>query len=570
MSDFSRIPCVTLDVAVKWCGNTYGVAPCTASGPVGSECYHGWASCQDKANFAPTEKLVKAVTTGAPLPAHVQRLPHIKKDGVKFTPTEIDPRAGLATRAQVVFTLFDEPLPDHDWDPYWATRATPAQGTFWSRLLARFPAYSGAAATVGRAYFTDGWDDAEFINESYIVESIKGPSSSGEVTITVRDLIKLADRALLPAPTSGKLAVELLPGDMSMTLGTGEGAQYDATGYVRVGDQIIRYTSNAGDVLSWPDSTYRSQFGTTAVTQAVGDGVQQCLVFIDERFYAVNRTLCNESGIADANIDIAGMQAEDDEWLGTRYKITACLSEPEQVSVYLAELAQQTGGVTWLDPVSQKVKYKYIGPQSPAALTGATITREANLVDGQTKIEPLDSLRLTRAGIFYNLATATSNRKEGKNYLRPMIYIDADAEGVNEYNDVRSDVLYSRWFTSANDAAMRGFIKRRVGTYRDVPRNIVGKVTAKDAAIREGELYDVTTAQLTGLDGAPRTVRCLVVKRVDNGNGLDLTLRTTNFSRRYAFIAPNGTSDYPANGGYACICLDTGKFADGSDGYRII
>jgi len=390
------------------------------------------------------------------------------------------------------------------------------------------------------------------------------------VTITVRDLIKLADRALLPAPTSGKLAVELLPGDMSMTLGTGEGAQYAASGYVRVGDQIIRYTSNAGDVLSWPDSTYRSQFGTTAYDQSVGDGVQQCLVFVDQRFVAVNETLLNEAGIVDANIDIAGMTAEDDQWLGTRYNITACLSEPEQVSVYIAELAQQSGGVTWFDPEAQKVKYKYIGPQSPAALTGMTITNAVNLVDGQTKREPLDSLRLTRAGIFYNIATATSNRKEGKNFLRPMIYIDSDAEGPNEYGDVRSDVLYSRWFTSANDAAMRGFIKRRVGTYRDVPVNIVGKVTAKDAGIREGELYDVTTPLLTNLDGSTRTVRCLVVKRKDNGNGLDVTLRTTNFSRRYGFIAPNGTADYPANGGYACVCLNTGKFADGSDGYRII
>ena len=63
---------------------------------------------------------------------------------------------------------------------------------------------------------------------------------------------------------------------------------------------------------------------------------------------------------------------------------------------------------------------------------------------------------------------------------------------------------------------------------------------------------------------------CLVVKRKDNGRGLDITLRTTNFGRRYGFIAPNGTGDYPNNDGYACACLNTGVFSDGSSGYLII
>jgi len=564
---FARIPAYRFTINLAWCGNTYGVGLCTASGPSGSECYHSWRTCQDKNNFNKTTKAAKYVTAGTAKPSSEQSRPYITKADI--LPTEVDPHKGLAVRASATITMRDEPCPDHDFDPYHATRATPAGGSYWSRLLARFH-YSNITATLERAYFTDGWDESEFVSEGYIVESITGPTSTGEVTVKIKDLLQLANGTMLPAPTPCKLAVALGPSDLSMTLQTGHGSYLTASGYVRVGDQVIRYTSNAGDVLSWPDSTYRSQFGTTATAQEIGDGVQQCEVFSAARFHAVVQRLCNASGIADGKIDLTGNQADDDEWLGERYEITTCLSESEKISTYLEELAVETGGAIWLDPVAQKVKYRYIGPQSPAALTAKTLTRTANLIDGQTKIAPQDSMRLTRAAVFYNLVTATSNRSEAKSYLRPAIFIDASAESANEYGDIRDRAFYSRWFTADNDLAMQGMIARRVGAYRDAPKNVECKVDAKDAGIREGDLYDVTTAQLTDYAGNPTPVRCLVVKRKDNGNGLDLTLRTTTFGRRYGFIAPNGTSDYPDNGGYACICLNTGKFADGSDGYRII
>lgn len=570
MSDFSRIPVYNLEVDLPWCGNTYGVAPCTAAGAAGSECYHTYLTCQDKVNFTLSTKTLSICSTGAPIPAGRKVRPYIKKGGVQLAATEIDPRAGLAARASCTIEAVDEPCPDTEFDPYHATRAAPATGTFWGRLLARFHNLSNLTARIDRAYLTAGWDDAEFVTEQYILESIRGPSARAEVKITLKDTIKLADRTKLPTPSTGKLSVVLGTNDLQLTLGTAEAADYEATGFVRIKDQVIQYTGIAGDVLSWPDSTYRSQFGTTAEVGAIGDVVQQCLVYEDVSFTDVVHDILNRSGIADANIDLTGIQAEDDQWLGTRYRITACLHEPESASVYLTELAQQTGGVFWWDPVAAKVKYKFIGPQSPATMTGATLTDEANIVLGSVDVTPLDDLRLTRAYVGYNLVTATSNVKEGKNFLGGRGYVDAGAESALEYNDVRSDVMYSRWFTTANEAGVTGFVKRRVGQYRDVPKNITMRVDAKDADIREGDLYDVSTAQIVDETGAVRPVRCLVVKRKDNGKGLDLTLRTTNFSRRYGFIAPNGTANYPNNDGYACACLNTGYFSDGSSGYLVI
>ena len=565
MSGIAKIPAVQLEIDIDRCSLVYGVGACTATGTPGQECYQTYKTCQAKAAYTQgTPLTIKLQMIGAP--TVVGYRPYLKS--YTPSPTEISMEAGLGPRASATLTVADEPCIDVEFDPYIANRAAPATGTYWSRFFARVHNNSGRPARIKRAGLaTDG--TGTYTTELYQVESMKGPSN-GEVTIVLKDPLKLADRIKVPKPTSGKLAVALGTGDLLMTLGTGEGAQYPATGYVRVGDQVIRYTSNAADVLSWPDSTYRSQFNTTAVSADIGAGVQLCKVYIGELVSDVIKDLCNEANIADANIDLAGNAIEDADWLGTAYRITACLPDPEDVTVYLGEIAVETGGAIWWSPVAQKVRYKFIGPQSPAASAGQELTETANLIEGSTKVEPQDALRKTYTGIYYDLVNATANRKEAKNYNRGEIHVDTDAESANEYGDRRVDLLQSRWFSIDNASAMRAFVKRRLGRYRDAPVNVSFKVDPKDADIREGDLYTITTSQIVGEDGSNRPINVLVLKRTENSGDIELVTRSTNFERRYGFIAPDGTSNFPDNGGYACICLDTGLMPDGSPGYLII
>lgn len=716
MSLFARKNITVLEMDIDRCTLTYGVAPCTAAAGVGNECYNTWRSCQDKANYTRGTTTLKFCDRGAPIPAGESLRPYLSN--IKFAPTEIDPDTGVARRAAVSLTAVDETDSDVGADPYRANRASAAQGTYWARFFARNHNYSNRPARIKRAYLTGAFSWPDFTTELYQIEAMKGPSGTGEVSITLKDPLKIADRVKLPAPSSGKLAAALGTNDLKIILRLGDGSGYSASGYVRVGDQILRYdrkevqngwnfynntldgftatnatlasgadsltvTATAADpqirvassiygwryryliarlkrnvagawdgrvyystsahgesasyyksisepagigagyvlavwdmhaltaggtdwqintitgvrldldansgsvyeidyiawsetatldlnVLSLPDSTYRSQFGTTAVAQKIGDGVQQCLAYVYQPFSTVVRGLLNQAGILDANIDVAGLTSEDSTWLGPRYYITACLSEPEDVSVYLGELALQSGGCLWWSPVAQKVKYKFLGPSSPAAVTSNTFTDAANIIDGSMKVEPLDTLRRTYLAIYYELYSATANRKEAKNYTRGEIYIDADAESANEYGDRRVDVHYSRWFTDANSLAMAAWTKRRLGQYRDAPKKLEFRVDPKDAVVAEGDLYDITTAAITGLNGAPQTVRCLVVKRQDNAGDIAVTARSTNFLRRYGFIAPNGTSNFPNNNDYACICNAAGKMNDGSNGYLVI
>ena len=48
---FGREPIELVEMVLPKCANTYGTAPCTASGAPGSECFNTRATCQDPDNY---------------------------------------------------------------------------------------------------------------------------------------------------------------------------------------------------------------------------------------------------------------------------------------------------------------------------------------------------------------------------------------------------------------------------------------------------------------------------------------------------------------------------------------
>ena len=569
MTAFKTTAVTVLEIDLDRCANTYGVSPCTASGGPGAECYNTWSSCQDKPNFVKTTKTWRFCTGGAPQPVGEQLRPYIAD--VSSSPTEIDMESGLARRAAVNVVMRDEPDSDVEADPYIANRAAPAQGTFWSRLIARNRNYSGRFARIRRAYLGGTWDWGDFTDELYIVDSIKGPAANGRVEIALKDPVKLADRRKVPEPSTGKLAAELAATDLSLTLEPGQGADYPASGHVRVGDEVIAYDANAGDVLSWPGLGNRAQFGTAAVEAGIGETVQVCQVWIGVTATTVLSDLLLAGDIPPANIDTAGFAAEDAFWLGTGYRITVCLSEPETAATLVADLAVQLGGYLWWDPVGQTVRFRVLAPLRPSQAVAATLRDASEVIEGSGRVETLDGLRTTVRGMLYAIASATADRDEAVNYLRAQLYVDAEAESANEYGDRRTHLLKSRWFGAANDGAVLAQVSRAAAYYRDAPRKLDLAVDAKDAGLREGDIVDLETAMLAGLDGAAKTTRCIVVWRRDERGRVALRLRSTRpGDRRHAFIAPNGTADYPTDTVYAHMAPTAAGFADTGEPYRII
>lgn len=560
---FEHHSVTVVELDIDRCANSYGVAPCTASGAPGGECYNRWRTCQDKNNFAKSTETLRFCTANAPVPAGERIRPYVSK--VSFAPTEIDLDRGLGRRAKATVTFADDICSDVEADPYHANRSQPAQGSYWTRFLARNPNAVGRWARIREGYLVDGvWDWGKFTDEWYVIDSLKPPDSHGNVQLVLKDLIKLADRRQTPEPSAGSLSADLSVGADTVSLGVGEGAGYDAAGWVAIGDEVIEYTAVSGDSLT---GCIRGQFNTIPAAAEAGDSVQQCRVWIDTPAWQVMRDLLVDGGIPLANIDTAEFQSEYDQWLGVGYEITACLTEPEDITKHLQELPVQLGGFMWFDPETQKVRFNVLAPIAPDDPPVKTLTDEANVLEGSVRLDVLDDLRTTLRGISFDLRRATANRGEAGSYRATVIAVDLDAESANEFDARRSMIARSRWFSGANLAAVQTQVTRRNAWYRDAPLKIEVRVDANDADIALADLVDGTIAQVTEFDGSPKTVRAIVVKHQKVDGGIRLTLRATALGKRYAFIAPDGTGDYPAGAEYVHIAPDENGFSDGTSAY---
>jgi len=632
-----------LEIDLDRCTNTYGVAPCTATGAAGTECYNTFQTCQAKAAYNKGIHTYSFITRGAPIPPGELVRPYL--DSSNTSPTVANPGDGLARRASVSVKLVDEPDSDTEQDPYKATRA-PAQGTFWTRLIARNRNYGGRAARLRRGFAVTPWDWGTFQTERYIIDSLAGPDKNGVVSMTLKDPITLADQVKVPIPTDGKVAVALPDYErrgyaQSGTLSTivldtkasavdgyyvgmavriddqtaageeriisayvgatreatvsvnwsvapdstslfsihhlqvsvtaGKGAQYDVYGYpayVRLGDEIIRITSRSGDTLLWDTSADRAQFNTPLASHNTSETLQACKTFSDTPITDVVIALANEAGISNTYIDTVGLADQETTWYGTDYHITVALSAPDTVSNYLKELAIESSSIIWWSPIDQKLKMMAVVPNAPS--TVPLLSEEASIIEGSFDVQRLDDQRLTMTAMAYNLIYPTADRKKPSSFLSAEMFIDADAESANEYGDQRVNVIYSRWFGAANAQAAANLAGRTINARRNAPLGLKFKIDPKDANFDVGALRDVLSNKITDVTGAPVTMRVLITRYDDNGRFVNIEARSTDFGRRWAFIAPDGTPDYPADSSYAHICLDTGLMGDGTEGYLII
>lgn len=643
-----RYPVFVLELDIDRCTNTYGVAPCTAAAGVGNECYNTFATCHARATFVRGTATKKFCSRGVVVPGETVR-PYISGNAA-VTPTEIVPGKGLAMRSQTQVKLVDEPAPDHLEDPYYATRPAAAQGTFLTRLLARNTNLVGRVARVRQGYVVSPWDWTVFQTQLFVIDAVRGPDDSGNVTLVLSDPLKLADRNVVPAATAGKLAAAIAAishrdaaqagGASTITLatsasavdgayngqevylesGTGAGqrrvisgyvgatrvatvsvawavqpvagtvyqvsplsldvgaaraAQYPdpATSgkaeYVRVNDEVLRYTAKAGSVLSWTDSTYRAQFGTIRGDHKVDDAVQLCRAWISKRPWEVLRDIFVESGISATYLDTAAWQIEDTDWLNGS-EITAIITAPERASDLAGELLRDINAVMWWAPVDQKVKFMVNRPAPASSL----LLDDDALMLGSTKVERLDAERITQAAMYYSLRNATSNVKEAKNYQAAAITIDADAQSANEYGDTRPSTTYSRWLSAPNTTFVTTACTRRVLRLRNAPARITFKVDPKDE-VTLGQMLLVSTRRLAGAVGAPKPTLARVVRVADKGAHFEVAALTVGWgSKQYGYIAPNGQPDYgiasAAQRAYGYISnTATSRMSNGDDGYYI-
>ena len=573
-----------VEVDFPTCALTYGNAPCTASGGSGAECRNTNNTCQDLANYdGSTTKTIEFCDTNITIPGYPM---HPLLKSAKLYPTKIVKDKALGKRAQITLTFCDEGtsnfVDDADIDPYWANRTGTAQGSFWRKLKAIFKYYNGAALRIKTTYINSTYDPTDCVTRNYILDEIQGPDKNGQVTLTAFDVLKLADdeRAKWPVATTGTLATALTSSSTSsFTLTSGAGQYDDAGGYIRIGDEVIQYTSgsDSGSDYSIAGTITRGAYNTTAAAHSIGDTAQKCYELSTTNIVDFLETLLfTAAGISSGYKDTTTWTAAKANWFAST-NLTGLITEAEGVVSIIEDLQQNHAlFYIWWDEINQKIKLKAVAP-SDAVTTSLTDT--ANIIEVK-KVKELPNSRITRSIVYFGPLSPISTT-EANDYKSAYVHIDANAETAVQYGDKRIVIAYARFFTSEGLAVQFG--GRKISRFRNPPKLIELIVDAKDtASLWTGDLANVSTRYMQDVDGSNLSTLMQIFSAQEltdkaAGTHYKFELMDTVYQGRYARIMSSGsTSVYSsatdaekATGGY--IASSGGAdFSDGGEAYKIV
>lgn len=571
-----RMPLTIVELDLDVCTLTYGSAPCTAAGAVGSECYNTRKTCQDAANYTKGTKTYRFCEPVENLPTGINMMPVLVKE--KRTGTKIEPGEGLGKRGIATLKFKDFPSHDRDIDPYVATRTydPAAQGTFWGKLIARNPYYQGRILRIRTAYITEPWDWANTEDRVYMLESITGPDRRGNIKLIAKDLLKLADdkRAQCPPATKGELTATLTTGETgSFTITSGEGADYPAAdGEISINDEIIGYATRAGDTFS---TLTRAQWGTVADEHDEGDRVQLCKSWTSVNVVdIIEELLTTYAGIDGAYIPTTDWADEKALWLAS-HNFTTIIIEPEGVNKLLGELMQQAMLYIWWDEIAQLVKLRTLAPSQLNALPD-TINDDEHILADSVSVKEYPKGRYSQVWVFYAIKDYTDGLNV-KNFTKVDIQADAGAESADQYGDQRILKVYSRWMNAANAGQAAALAGRLFARVRDNPIVVKFALDAKDSSYWTGDAININTDSLQDVSGANAVslINILSATEKETGTRFEYEAMVEFFSGFYGFIMANtapvfsaATDEEKRAGGY--IAPNSGVFSDGTDAYKII
>lgn len=564
---------VVVGLVMDYCSLTAGVGACTATQTGDAKCHNTRATCNDAANYDKTTKEYKCCQPRSSLPRGEPMFPVI--DGkVKKSATSTTAGSGLGKRSVVQVKLKDFPHHDRGIDPYVSERTYDPleRGTFWGKFIKRNPYYEGRTLKVYYGYIGDTFSWSDFEIQEYDIVDITGPDN-GYINITAKDvLVRTYDRkSQYPSASTGSLLADITSGATSATLtpsGIGND-EYPASGYISIGKEAISFTRSA-DVLTLT----RSQWGTEAKTHTAGDTVQICASWDGTNIIDVlDELLVTGAGLPSAYIPTADWTTEKDLWLSAA-NVKGILMKPESIEKVIAELSESFMFDIWWDATAQEVKIKALSPE-PSGVTVNTLTEGSNIKQGSLKIQRKSKDRYTEIRVFYN-KTDYSEDDKLENFASIQISSDVGRAGADRYDGNSIKTIKSRWFEAgANAAQLAG---RLLARFADTPETVTFMLDNKDHGKMEmAGRVELDSWQFQDASGAneARKFQVLEIAEGEAGHDFKVTCLTSSFTGRYGFIAPIGTPDYSSatedqKDRYSFICLSTGLFADGTEGYKII
>lgn len=507
----SREPLQVVEIVEPRCSRSFGVSPCLA---VGDNCFNTDATCK----FVTALDLTASATTRFVMPAANRVLSSGFQPGtaipalmaVDTAPTVLNVGAGnddlspLGSRAVATVAIKDFPYNDVGFDPYLSTRAyDPSQrGSFWTKWLARNPFHVGYTLRIYDGYFGD--DLADMIMREYSIEKIDASRSS--VRITAKDILrKITDNQIkAPALSSGSLASAIGAGDTSFTVAGALIADYPATGWVRIGSELIAYTSvgTSGSNLLFSGLT-RGAVNTTAAAQSVNSRVQRVLAYVDEPFSDIIYDLLTSWGeIPTAFIDKAAWDAEWDEWRQL-YRFTGYITEPTDVDRLVGELCQQGLANVWWDERIQQIIFRAQRPN----FAPRTLTQDGDVVADSFTVQEIPKDRASQVYVYFNPRNPVLSLADKNSFANAEAFIDVDKE--RQYGETKVKEIFCRWVPSSVIARTLG--QAYLLRFRDVRRQISFTLTAKDIEdVWTGDVVQVRHFLVTDFTGAERVAPWLI------------------------------------------------------------
>ena len=547
-------------------------------------CHNTRSTCKDTPNYTPsnTENNVWLTTDSVDFPRGLAPagvgaiIPCLKT--IQAAPTRITLGKGIGYRASISCTFKDLTHHDRGLDKYVDYREyIPAeQGTFWGKYLARNRFYQKRELSFFQGYIAPtGYDANDFRELAFIIEKMEGPTSGDTAKVTAKDFLKFVDdkRAVVPALSAGSLASGISAGAGSFSANSGEGAGYAAAGFARIDSEYFGYT-RVGDVFT---VTENGAWGTTQATHAAGASIQECWyaqsVNVVDIIYEFMNTY---AGISATYLPYNDNPSVPDEWddekanfLGS-YDLTTIIGKPTGIATLLAELAEQCLIMFWWDPENKLVKLVTNAP----GRSGTTLNDDEHFLKDSISVKEDPKQRVSQIWVYYNSLDYTKSSLD--NYQSWYIKTDADLEGSDQYNEAAIREIKSRWFTDANLGVIIEMAGRMITLFGLNPRIVTFRMDIKDGDTVTGDIVQMDTDQQQDASGANLHMNGIVLehREVELGHTIEYVAQEYPFVGRYGTIGPDTLGEYTAESdankaAYAFICLDTGLFADGTEGYKI-
>lgn len=536
------------------CSRTYGVAPCTASGTADEKCYNTRATCQDTANFA----------LGTPLSLFFSR-GHVAEQGVSgaayiipslvsvsTAPTKINlaganPDAqGLGNRALCTIVLQDHQHSDRVVDPYVDGRSwdplSRERGSFWSRWMIRNKYRQNIVIKIYEGYA--GQALSAMTMRQYFLQSITGPSN-GRITIQAKDVLaKIEERkAQAPIASPGELYIAINSSVTSFEAAGATASDYAASGLVRVGDEIMSYTSRANSTNGVTFSgVVRGRQYTVAASHSAGDNVQQCLQYTDARIDdVVEDLLLNYGGIDASYLDTAGWATEIDRY-ALSYLLSTVVAEPTSVAQLVSEIQEQALVYIWWDERDAKVKLRAIRgiDQTPGEINDTN-----NIIAESVSFTEMPRQRSSQVWMWYDRRDFVRSVDDPKAYASVIIDANLESETDELYGEKSIRKIFGRWIPTG--ALAQTTASKIIRRYVDVPSEIKFRLDAKDRTYWVGDVVAISHYLDVDQYGERRIRYWTIVsaEEIVPGEVIEYVAEDTTLYGRIYFVMASGAADYP-------------------------